>query len=299
MSWREKLRTSPGAGSDVSQRVPLIVTMDLEIARDHDFVSQANVLERLHLDLERLGLPLTVFTTGDAASAFPLQLAKLAAAGHEIGCHGRDHRRDEDYGRMAEPEIRAALTRATDEIRRAIDVRPKSFRGPWLATSAATQRVLAELGYERDFSPCPQRLDFFRTRGGTVRWLTAPRGAYHPSAESPFRRGDSPLWVVPLSCLGVPFLSGLVYLAGVAPVRALFRALVAESRRTGRPIVYLFHSYEFCPRSGLRDRRPWLQRRYTVDPEERYRRNRALLEAMLATPGIEPVTGGSLALGSA
>jgi hypothetical protein len=43
---------------------------------------------------------------------------------------------------------------------------------------------------------------------------------------------------------GVPFLSGILYLAGVSFMQALFRALLAEARRTGRPIVYLFHSYE-------------------------------------------------------
>ena len=293
-------RDLPGAAGSrgrlsVSRRVPLIVTMDLEVARDHDLESQAKVLERLHADLERIGLPITVFTTGEAARVFPLQLAKLHAAGHEVGCHGRDHAPDEDYARMPEAEARQALTRATEEIRRVVDTRPRAFRGPYMATSAATQRVLLELGYAADFSPCPQRLDFFRTRGGTARWLTAPRGPYHPASDSPFRRGTSPLLVVPLSCMGVPFLSGLLYLAGVPAVRGLFRALCAEARRTGRPIVYLFHSYEFCPRADERpDARPWLQRRYATDREGRYRRNLELLRAMLAEPDVEPLVAESL-----
>ena len=288
----------------MSNHVPLIVTMDLEIARDHDLGAQAEILERLHLDLERLRLPLTIFTTAEAARAFPLLLAKLRSAGHEIGCHGHDHAPGEDFSRLSETEARRALTRATDGIRRVVDAEPRSFRGPWLATSATTQRVLLELGYRSDFSPCPQRLDFFRTRGGTFRWLGAPRGPYHPAPDDPFRRGSSPLLVVPLSCLGVPFLSGLLYLAGVPPVRAVFRALHAEARRTGRPIVYLFHSYEFCPRARDRshdapDGRPWLHRLYAADPEERYRRNLELLETMLAAPGIEPLVAESLVRRSA
>ncbi len=280
-------------------RVPLVVTMDLEIARDHDLSSQAAILERLHLDLERIGLPITIFTTSKAACAFPLQLSKLRATGHEVGCHGRDHAPREDFSKMSERDVRRALSQASDEICRVVGSRPRSFRGPWMATSATTQRVLLELGYRSDFSPCPQRLDFFRTRGGTREWLSAPRGLYHPSPDSPFRRGSSPLLVVPLSCIGVPFLSGLLYLAGVRAVRALFRALLAEARRTGRPIVYLFHSYEFCPASrqgngGAVDDRPWLQRRYGENREERYRRNLELLESMLATPGIEPAVAESL-----
>jgi hypothetical protein len=269
--------------------------MDLEVAGDHDPSAQAAVLEQLHADLERIGLPITVFTTGEAARTFPLQVQKLRAAGHELGCHGRDHSDRDDFSRMSEAEARQALLEATDEIQRAADVRPTSFRGPWLGTSAATQRALVELGYRADFSPCPQRLDFFRTRGGTPRWLTAPRGAYHPANDSPFRRGASPLWVVPLSCLGVPFFSGALYLGGVTASLALFRALVAEARRTGAPIVYLFHSYELCPRAeGRVDRRPWLQRLYLADRRERYLRNLSLFAAMLATPGVEPLTAQSL-----
>ncbi|HXZ86607.1 MAG TPA: polysaccharide deacetylase family protein [Myxococcota bacterium] len=268
--------------------------MDLEIASDHDLEAQSRVLERLHGDLERLGLPVTIFTTAEAARAFALPLLKLCGAGHEIGCHGRNHAPGENFARMSLAEARRALAAATSEIRLVTGSAPASFRGPWMATSAATQRALLELGYRCDFSPCPQRLDFFRTRGGTVRWLGAPRGPYHPAPDSPFRRGSSPLLVVPLSCIGVPFISGLLYLAGAAAVQGLFRALCSEARWTARPVVYLFHSYEFCPASSAPDRRPWLQHRYSGDREQRYRRHLELLEAMLSTPGVEPLVAQSL-----
>ena len=288
-------------GSSVRQPVKLIVTLDLEFAPDHEASAQREVLERLHLDLERLRLPVTIFTTADAARVFRLPLAKLRDAGHEIGCHGRHHRfPGDDFSRMSEAEAALALQQAGDGIQRALDVRPRCFRGPWWTTSAATQSALIALGYRADFSVCPQRLDFFRTRGGTARWLTAPRGAYHPAPHSPFRRGSSPLLEVPLSCLGVPFIAGIAHLAGLGAGLALLRALQIEARLTGRPIVYLFHSYELCPRaSAIADRRPWLQRLYATDPEQRYQRNLALLEAMRAAQGVEPLTGSAFVARSA
>ena len=59
--------------------------MDLEVARDHDLPSQAKVLERLHADLERIGLPITVFTTGEAANtALPGETARRAVRARAV-----------------------------------------------------------------------------------------------------------------------------------------------------------------------------------------------------------------------
>jgi hypothetical protein len=272
--------------------VSLLVTVDLEVAPDHDLASQSEILDTLRRDLASIGAPATFFTTSDAADAFPEPLQRLAAAGHEIACHGLTHGKDEDYGSVTFEEVRSLLHPATANIEKVAGTRPRTFRGPRMTTSPETHRALLELGYVADFSICPQRLDLATCRSGNTGWITSPRVPYHPSVRSPYTRGALPLLVVPLSCIGLPFLSGLIYLFGLPATKLLFRLLLAESRRAGNPVVYLFHSYEFCAYTGAGNgSRPLHHRLYRKDPAVRYARNMALLRHMLSREGVRPMTG--------
>lgn len=271
--------------------VPLVVTMDVEIASDHDLGVQAEVLDRLRRDFAALGIPVTAFSTATAAEEFAPELRALAADGHEVACHGLSHAPGEDFARMPAAAIRATLAVATRRITRASGRTPRCFRGPRMTSSATAQQILVEMGYIADFSVCSQRFDLLNCRGAEFGWLLAPRRPYFPAPTSPFRRGNVPIRVVPLSCLGVPFLSGLLYTAGLHATEWLFRALLAESRRTGKPVVYLFHPYEFAPRSPGRAAAKLLHRTYRTNRERRYRDTVDLLRAMLSQPGIQPMTG--------
>ncbi|MFB2974937.1 polysaccharide deacetylase family protein [Microseira sp. BLCC-F43] len=267
--------------------VPLLVTVDVEIAPDHDLDEQSEVLDRLRKDLH--GFPVTWFCTAVAAEKFSEPLQRLAQAGHEIGCHGLDHSRADDYRHMTVAGANSAIAIATHRIATATGQRPRCFRGPRMTTSRHTQSALIAHGYQADFSVCAQRMDLLTCGGAEMLWLFAPRGAYHPAVESPFRRGELPIWVVNLSSLGVPFLSGMLYLAGLGFMRSLFLALLAEARRTGRPIVYLFHSYEFA---HLLDQcqQPLHQRAYISNRVRRYDMNLALLNYMCTSPDVHPMT---------
>jgi len=230
--------------------VPLLLTMDLELAPDHDLAAQRSILDELREVLERTGLRLTIFATATAAEAFSSELHRFQLSGHEIGCHGLTHARDEDFKRMSPNRIESCIREATARITDVLSTKPLCFRGPRMTTSAATQRCLIEFGYWADFSVCPQRIDIFTCRGGDIGWLRAPRVPYRPSTHSAFRRGNLPLWVIPCSSIGLPFISGTGYLFGEAVLRMLFRILLLEARRRGNGIVYLFHSYEFTPFLG-------------------------------------------------
>jgi hypothetical protein len=46
----------------------------------------------------------------------------------------------------------------------------------------------------------------------------------------------------------LPFTTTLLNVLGVRFMRALFRLLYREARRTGKPIVYLAHPFDFVPR---------------------------------------------------
>ena len=271
----------------MTRTVPLLVTVDVEIAPDHNLDEQEQILDRLRRDLQ--GFPVTWFCTAVAAEKFSSPLQRLMQAGHEIGCHGVDHSPADDYQIMNSEQAKIAISEATERIESAVGQKPKCFRGPRMTTSNHTQSALVTQKYQADFSICAQRLDLFTCGGANILWLLTPRGAYHPSLESPFRQGELPIWAVNLSSLGIPFLSGILYLARLKFMKAFFRTLWVEARLTGRPIVYLFHSYEFTQLINPGSQ-PIHQRAYISNRDRRYEMNLALLNYMCALPDVRPMT---------
>lgn len=281
--------------------IPLIITMDLEYAYDHDGAEQETIPVKLCDDLKSLKLPVTAFITSEFADKFTGQTKKIYESGNEIGCHGLNHGKNENYRKMGEENINFNLTNSSRNIEEKIQVKPVSFRGPGMATSSITQRILIENGYTADFSVCSQRFDFFNSMGGDIRWLSAPRFPYKPSVTNPYRRGNLPILVVPLSCIIFPFISGILYLFGINFMKRFFNLLMKESSKNGKPIVYLFHSYEFTQFTGkagfkdddnyIRMRRPILHRLYGKDTERCYNMNMELLKYMLSFDSVLPMTG--------
>jgi hypothetical protein len=94
-----------------------------------------------------------------------------------------------------------------------------------------------------------------------VGWLVAPRRPYHPHKSSAFRRGDVPIWEIPVSALVAPFISSLLAVVGLPAMKRFFRLLYTEARKTGKPIVYLAHPIEFAPMGRGKAFEP-LQRKY-------------------------------------
>lgn len=280
------------------RRVPLLVTTDLEVAHDHSLEQQRMVVAELATWLRPLSLPLTVFATGDAAQAFGPQLRELLQAGHEVGNHGLTHQMSEDWRYVSESEALRLLRDTSALISSATGFEPKVFRGPRWETSAATQAALQKLGYRADFSVCPQRADLLTCRGAHPGWLTAPRIPYRPSQTSPFRRGARPLWVVPLSGLGLPFISGIFYLLGLDAMKQLFHGILAEARRTGAPIVYMFHTYEWTEPNGQHpkgdaSRQPWYHRLYLRDRARRRSLHLQLFQYMTSFSEVWPTTASA------
>jgi hypothetical protein len=269
--------------------VPLLVTMDLEIATDHDLQEQRKVLERLTDDLRKLDLPLTVFASSSAVELFHEQVKKIKAMGHEIGLHGKDHGANEKFNTLSLDEIRNIIGSATASVKNLLGSSPSCFRGPFNTTSATTQKVLLENGFSADFSVCSQRVDMFNTQGFQAGWLTAPRKPYFPSDFSPFNKGTVPIVVVPLSCIGVPFISGTMYLFGYRFMRTLFNVLFRESLLSSKPIVYMFHSYEFCPKIPGKKQKQ-LHRLYMQNREKRYQQNLRFLRYMISFHRARPMT---------
>jgi hypothetical protein len=195
-----------------------------------------------------LNIQATFFFTAQGAEIYPDEFVKMAAQGHEIGCHGLTHEDEENYDRIPEDMQRTYIQQATDKLGSFTSAPIRAFRSPRVKTSARTLKLLADCGYHVDSSVCSQRIDFISSNLINTGWLFAPRRPYRPHQDSAFRAGDMPIWEIPVSALALPFISSTLRVAGVAAMKLFFRLLHAESRRTGKPIVYLAHPTEFRDR---------------------------------------------------
>lgn len=209
-------------------------------------------------------IPATFFFTAKLAETYTDHFSELQSQGHEIGCHGLTHGIEENYDRMPEPQQRDYIAQATSKLRHLIGGGVRSFRSPRVKISATTLRLLVEHGYCSDSSICPQRVDFVSSNLLNADWLLASRRPYRPRPNYAFRRGNRrhgmlPIWEVPISAVGVPFISSAFRVLGLRPMQALFHILYTEARRTGKPIVYLAHPTEFLGQERTNNLRAWRQ----------------------------------------
>jgi peptidoglycan/xylan/chitin deacetylase (PgdA/CDA1 family) len=104
-------------------------------------------MPRLLALLRELAIPATVFTTGDVARRFPDLVRAIAAAGHEIGCHGDTHRA---FDALADREAISEVASSTATLRAFGAVR--AFRAPYLRMPRRHLGLLREHGYAIDAS---------------------------------------------------------------------------------------------------------------------------------------------------
>ncbi len=225
--------------------VPILITWDVDPDRWATPEDRRLAL-KMAMDLcQELDVRSTFFFTADFAHEYPSEIERMRTTGHEIGCHGLNHAGDEEYDRMPEAIQRAYIKQATAKLEALTDSPIRAFRSPRVKISAVTLQLLAENGYLADSSICSQRLDLVSSNLINKGWLVAPRRPYRPHRANPFKRGDLPIWEVPLSALGLPFLSKTLNVLRVPVTKLFFRLLYEESKRTGKPIVYLSHPTEF------------------------------------------------------
>ncbi len=234
----------------IKSKVPILITWDIDPDRWTTPDRRCCALNRA-LDLcQEFDIRSTFFITARFAHEYSGELQRMQALKQEIGCHGLTHTDEEEYDRMPEAMQRAYIEEATGTLETVVGNSIRAFRSPRVKTSAATLRLLAERGYLADSSICSQRLDVVSSNLINPGWLLAPRRPYHPHHANPYRRGSLSIWEVPVSALVVPFTSKVLNVLGLPATRVLLRLLCAESRRTGKPIVYLSHPTEFLSPSG-------------------------------------------------
>jgi polysaccharide deacetylase family protein (PEP-CTERM system associated) len=171
------------------------------------------------------------------ARLYPDAIGEVAGRGHEIACHGFEHRR---VFQQQPAEFRRDVEAGLDEIERACGIRPLGYRAPAFSiTRSCTWAfdILAELGFRYDSSQydsprVPNRI-------GDI-----------PS--EPFRlslRNGGELLELPLAITrirGHPFPVGGGSYWRVLPASLLLEAL-RRSTTPGRPTTVYLHPYECDP----------------------------------------------------
>ncbi len=228
-----------------ANRVPVLITWDV----DPDLWLPAEqrrwaVKTAIELCRER-DIRATFYVTALPAFLHQSAWLTLPQQGHELGCHGLTHGLEENYDAMSVSRQRLYLKVGTSYLQALTGQPIRAFRSPRVKTSTVTQQLLVEQGYLSDSSVCSQRMDLVSSNLVNVDWLTAPRRPYHPHATNVYRRGALPIWQIPISATVLPFISTVMRVAGVAPLKLLFNQLYQEAKLTGKPIVYLAHPTEF------------------------------------------------------
>lgn len=200
---------------------------------------------RIVLDvLEDHGVQATFFVVGKLAREHPGIVARIAAAGHEIGSHGHTHQPLFDLDMT---EFAAELDRSTDAICDATDIRPVGFRAPNFSVTPRTEWAIEALetaGYRYDSSVFPVKTPMYGVRG-------APLGPYHLDPSAPFKsRSNGTLVELPLATdpqLKLPIAGG--FYARLLPTWLLKRGIQALNARDLPATIY-FHPWEFNPAVG-------------------------------------------------
>lgn len=223
-----------------------------------------DVVPRVLRYLDERALTITFFVVGQDATRPENHevLARLAAAGHEIGNHSFEH--EQWLHLWGEDQLDRELARAEEAIAAATGVVPDGFRGPGFSLSRPTLEVLARRGYRYDASTFPTYLGplarayYFRTARlsaeqrdqrrllfGTLRDGLRPVAPYRWQLDAG-SLVELPVTTMPL--FKVPFhLSYLLYLGAYSHLAARLFLLKALTicRLAGVGPSMLLHPLDF------------------------------------------------------
>ena len=188
--------------------------------------------ERLLELFENLNIRATFFTLGWVAQVYPTLLKKVAAKGHEIGCHSGIHTLIHQQTPVAfQIETQIALGKISDCIGMPVSV----YRAPGFSLTSETLwalELLAEMGIITDCSVFPGR----HAHGGT--------GALFP--QDPFRiecRNGMTIHEFPMTIARVgPFTAAF---AGGGYFRFFPYWMIAHWTRNSKHTMTYFHPRDF------------------------------------------------------
>jgi peptidoglycan/xylan/chitin deacetylase (PgdA/CDA1 family) len=282
-----------------SNKVHVLITGDVDYSEHHTHDQKLRIFDDILAAATDLNVKLSFYFVAREALRIAPSVRLVADHGHEVGCHGLIHDDGEEYNRLPYDKQREYISEATKILSEIVGKEIRSFRAPRVKVSAQMYHVLEEAGYLTDSSVCSQRMDLISSNMFNKGWLVAPRLPYSPSAQNPYKRGGGNILEVPISALLIPYISSVLYVLGLPFMKLLFELLYRESLRTGKPIVYLYHPYEFVPEIPGKKRYHsnvrihgfrWRRHLYRGTPQSRLAQHIALWKHMTSYPSVEAVT---------
>lgn len=214
----------------------LLLSVDLEDVRDwvkdgarYKEAVPENTRSYLQ-QFKQWGVKATFFVVGEVARRYPALIGEIAAAGHELACHGDVHLQ---LDKLTPREFRADLQRNLASLESAGGRNIVGFRAPTFSLTARTSwahAVLADLGFTYSSSVLPARSPLYG-------W---------PEFGRQTRRIDGRLWELPVTLHDLPGFS--VPMAGGVYFRVLpfflSRWAIGRSLRLRQAVVTYFHPYD-------------------------------------------------------
>jgi peptidoglycan-N-acetylglucosamine deacetylase len=201
---------------------------------------------RLHQSLPRIlnllkkyKATATFFVLGEVAAQYPELVKRIAAEGHEVGCHGFSHRHMEELGAKT---FNTELIKSTKLLESICGTRVLSFRAPLFSVTKSTfwaLNIVKKNGYAFDSSIFPTYHPFY----GIPNAPTRP----HPISHYGKISADSNT-IIEFPVLTRKLLGVNVPVGGGAYLRFLGQSLLMNSvtvmNLKGRPATLYIHPWE-------------------------------------------------------
>ena len=186
--------------------------------------------------LAEFGHKATFLCVGWVAEKHPDVVRKIAAAGHEIGCHGYYHKM---LWTQTQEEFKAEVQRTKSLLQHLSGQEVTTFRAPCFSMTQETfwaYPILAELGFKVDVSLVPAARD----NGGVVGFERDPFLLQTASGD---------IVVFPVTVMNIA--GKLTQFSGGGHLRALPSRLIEygfrQNHQQGRPVMAYIHPREVNP----------------------------------------------------
>jgi polysaccharide deacetylase family protein (PEP-CTERM system associated) len=192
----------------------------------------------------------TLFVLGEVAAAHPALLRRLAAAGHEVACHGQSH---DDVWSLSPRQFRADIRTAKAQIEQIVGAPVTGYRAPNFSIGPAQSwayEILHEEGFEYDSSIHPIHHD----RYGRA---DAPRFPFEVWRQGPASLTEFPIGTVRLAGVNLPIGGGGYF--RLLPYAAVERGIRRVNEREHQPVMFYVHPWELDP-GQPRPAMPWRHR---------------------------------------
>lgn len=231
---------------------------------------------RVHTNTRRLlellgqfGIQATFFVLGWVAERCPELVREISQSGHELACHGYDHRR---LTRMSADELRADIRKTKAILEDVGGVEVVGYRAPSFSIVRETMwaiEILVEEGFWYDASIFPIRHDHYGIPN-------APRFPWTIYSDSGSSLIEFPISTVRIAGLNLPFVGG-GYLRHL-PLAITRWGIRRLNTIEGQPAVVYIHPWEIDPDQPTLDVGPRLRWRHYRNLDKTWRRLEALLE---------------------